>query len=53
MILDAVLFRAIQLIRSKVRVGNGVGISVYGIGTVSLFVILKDRSIKNIMLKDC
>jgi hypothetical protein len=25
----------------------------YGIGTVSLFVVLKDRSIKNVMLKDC
>jgi hypothetical protein len=29
------------------------GIPVHGIGTVSLFVILKNGSIKNIMLKDC
>jgi hypothetical protein len=29
------------------------GIPIYGIGTVSLFVVLKDGSIKNIKLKDC
>jgi hypothetical protein len=30
-----------------------VGIPVYGISTVSLFVVLKYGSIKNVMLKDC
>jgi hypothetical protein len=49
---DAVLFRDIRPIRREVRVGNGAGIPVYGIGTVSLFVVLKDGSIKNVMLKD-
>jgi putative component of toxin-antitoxin plasmid stabilization module len=38
---------------SEVRIRNGVGIPVYGIGTGSLFVVLKDGSIKNVMLKDC
>jgi hypothetical protein len=28
-------------------------IPVYGISTVSFFIILKDGSIKNIMLKEC
>jgi hypothetical protein len=32
---------------------NGMGIAFVRIGTVSLFVVLKDGSIKNIMLKDC
>jgi hypothetical protein len=50
---DAVLLRDCWPIRSEVRVGNGTGIPVYEIGTVSLFVVLKDRSIKNVMLKDC
>jgi hypothetical protein len=49
---DAVLFRDILPIRSKVRVGNSTGIPIYRIGTVSLFVVLKDRSIKNVMLKN-
>jgi hypothetical protein len=53
MIPNAVLFQDIWPIQSEVRVGNGLGISVYGIGTISLFVVLKDRSIKNLMLKDC
>jgi hypothetical protein len=50
---DAVQFQDIRPIRSNVRVRNGMWIPVYGIGTVSLFVLLKDGSIKNIMLKDC
>jgi hypothetical protein len=50
---DAVLFRDIRPIRSEVRIGNGAGIPIYGIGTVSLFIVLKDGSIKNVMLKDC
>jgi hypothetical protein len=50
---DAVLFRNIWPFQSKVRVGNGTGIPVYGFGTVSLFVVLKNKRIKNIMLKDC
>jgi hypothetical protein len=37
----------------EVRVGNGAGIPVYGIGTISLFVVFQDGSIKNVMLKDC
>jgi hypothetical protein len=49
MMLDAVLFRDIQPIRSKVRVGNGARIPVYGIGTVALFNVLKGQSIKNVM----
>jgi hypothetical protein len=49
---DAVLFQDIWPIRSEVRVGNGAGIPVYGIGTLSLFVVLKDWSIKNVILKD-
>jgi hypothetical protein len=49
---DAVLFRDIWPIRSEVRVRNSSRIPVYGISTVSLFVVLKDRSIKNVMLKD-
>jgi hypothetical protein len=53
MMLDEVLFRDIQPIRSEVRVVNEIGIPVYGIGTVSLFVILKDGSIQNIRLTDC
>jgi hypothetical protein len=50
---DTVLFRDIRPIRSEVRVGNSAGIPVYGISTVSLFVVLKEGSIKNVMLKDC
>jgi hypothetical protein len=53
MIPDAVLFQDIQPIRSEIRVRNSAGIPVYGIGTVSLFDVLKDGSIKNVMLKDC
>jgi hypothetical protein len=49
---DIDLFGDIWPIRSEVRVGNGVGIPVNGFGTVSLFVVLKDRSIKNLMLQD-
>jgi hypothetical protein len=49
---DAVLFGDIQPIRSKVRLGNCARIPVYEIGTVLLFIVLKDGSIKNIMLKD-
>jgi hypothetical protein len=30
-----------------------VGIPVYRIGTVSVFIVLKDGRIKNVMLKDC
>jgi hypothetical protein len=33
-------------------VRNGMGIPVYKIDPVSLFVVLKDRSIKNVILKD-
>jgi hypothetical protein len=40
-------------IRSKLRVKNSAGISVYKIGTIALFVILKDRGFKNVILKDC
>jgi hypothetical protein len=50
---DGILFQDIRPIRSQVRVGNGVRISVYIISTVSLFVVLKDGSIKNIILQDC
>jgi hypothetical protein len=50
---DAVLFRDIQAIQSESRVKNGTAIPVHGIGTVSLFVVLKDSSLKNVMLKDC
>jgi hypothetical protein len=50
MIPDAVLYGDIWPIRSKVRVGNGAAIPVYGINTVSLFVILKDGRTKDIML---
>jgi hypothetical protein len=50
---DAGLLRDMRPIRSVVGVGNGVEISGYGIGTVSLFVVLKDGSIKNVILKHC
>jgi hypothetical protein len=50
---DAVLFRDIWSIRSEVRVRNGTAIPVYGISTDSLFVILKDGSINNVLLKGC
>jgi hypothetical protein len=50
---DAVLFRDIRAIQSEVRIENGTGIPVYGIGAISLFVVLNDGSIKNIILKDC
>jgi hypothetical protein len=50
---DAVLIRDIQPIRDEIRVGNGARIAIYRIGTVSLFVVLKEGSIKNVMLKDC
>jgi hypothetical protein len=50
---DADLYRELQHNRIEVRVGNGAGILVYGIGTVSLFDFLKNGSIKNVMLKDC
>jgi hypothetical protein len=53
MMSDTVLFRDIRPIRIEVRVGNGTGILIYGIDTVSLFVVLTDGSIKNVMLKDC
>jgi hypothetical protein len=49
---NAILFRDIHLIQSEVRVRNGMGIPVYRTESVSLFVILKDRRVKNIMLKD-
>jgi hypothetical protein len=49
---DAGLLQDIRPIQSKVRVGNGIGIHIYGIGTVALFVVLKDRSNENVMLKD-
>jgi hypothetical protein len=52
MIPDTVLFRDIQLIQSEVRIGNTPRIRVYGISTISLFVVLKDGSIKNVILKD-
>jgi hypothetical protein len=48
-----VLFQDIQAIRREVRVGIGIGIPICGIGTISLFVVLKDGSIKDVMLKDC
>jgi hypothetical protein len=51
--LDAILYLDIWPIRSEVRVENGTKIPVYMISTVSVFVILKDGSIKNVMLKDC
>jgi hypothetical protein len=51
--LDVVPFRDIWPIRSEVRVGNSAVIPVYGIGTVSLFIVLKDGRIKNIILNDC
>jgi hypothetical protein len=50
--LDAVLFRDIRAIRSEVQVRKSAVIPIYEIGTVSLFVISKDGSIKNLMLKD-
>jgi hypothetical protein len=53
MSLDIVPFQDIQPIQSDVREGNGMSISIYGIGTSSLFFILKDRQIKNIIHKDC
>jgi hypothetical protein len=53
MMADVVLVRDIRPIRNEVRVGNGTRIPIYGIGTVSLFVVLKDGSSKNVMLKDC
>jgi hypothetical protein len=53
MSLDAVLFQDIWPIRSEIRVGNSVKIPIYWIGTISLFIIMKDGSIKNVMLKDC
>jgi hypothetical protein len=53
MTLDVVRFPNIQLIHSEVLGKNGVGSPIYRIGTVSLFVVLKDGSIKNIILKDC
>jgi hypothetical protein len=53
MISDTIPFREIQPIQSKVRVGNGMGIPIDGICTISLFVVLKDGSIKNVILNDC
>jgi hypothetical protein len=50
---DAVVFGDSQPIWSEVRVGNDTGIPVYWISTLALFLILKDRSLKNRMLKDC
>jgi hypothetical protein len=50
---DVVLFRAIRPIRSAIKVRYRVGIPIYGFGTISLFVVLNDGSIKNVMLKDC
>jgi hypothetical protein len=38
--------------QSEVIVGNGVGILVYRTGNVSLFIILKNRYIKNILFKN-
>jgi hypothetical protein len=50
--LYAGLVRDIQQIRSEIIVRNGASIPVNVIGTVSLFIVLKDRSIENVMLKD-
>jgi hypothetical protein len=49
---NAILFRDIHLIQSEVRVRNGMGITVYGIRPVSLFIVFKEGSIKNIIPKD-
>jgi hypothetical protein len=49
---DAVIFRDIRPIQSEVRFGNTERIPIYGIDPVSLFVVLKDGTIKNVMLKD-
>jgi hypothetical protein len=49
---DTVLFSDIWAIGIKVRVGNGAGMSVYWIATISLFVDLKDGRVENVMLKD-
>jgi hypothetical protein len=49
---DKVLFQYIWPIRNEIRVGNSMGFPINGIGTVSLFIVLKDGSIKNIMLND-
>jgi hypothetical protein len=50
---DADPFRDIWPITKSCKGENHVGIPVSGIGTISLFVILKDRSLKNVMLKNC
>jgi hypothetical protein len=51
--LNAVLLRDIRPIQCELRVGNSTRIPGYGIGTVSLFIVLKDGMIKTVMLNDC
>jgi hypothetical protein len=46
MIPDAVLFGDIWPIQSQLRVQNTAVISVYEIGSVSLFIVLKDGASK-------
>jgi hypothetical protein len=50
---DAVPFRDIPTTGSEVWVGSGPEISLYRIGTISLYVDLTDRSIKNVIFQDC
>jgi hypothetical protein len=51
--LDIVLCGDICPTQSNVMERNSAGIPIYGTGPVSLFIVLKNASIKNIMLEDC
>jgi hypothetical protein len=47
---NTVLFWDVPLIQRNVGVGNGIAITPYRIGTVSGFIVLIDKSFKNVML---
>jgi hypothetical protein len=48
--LNTVLFWDIPHIQSSVGIGNGIAITPYWIATVSGFIVLTDKSFKNVML---
>jgi hypothetical protein len=52
MIPDSVIFFDIRPIQNEVRGEYGLGIPVYRIDTVFLFVVLNNRCIKDVILKD-
>jgi hypothetical protein len=49
---DAVLFTDMRPVRGVVRVGNGAGIPVFGVGSISLIISSPGSSFKCLVLSD-